>query len=84
MKMGSAIIQDLIRVDASALEGEVQLLFFKEGEIKGCPRCIFSAKLEIDSVALVADACAKALARSDWPELWVKVPNPNAYQEEEQ
>jgi hypothetical protein len=73
---GSAYTRNIIRMEASPVgEGEVCLEFMDGNQH------LFSVTLEIDAAHFLAQACAASLAASDWPDLWLSAPNPNADRE---
>jgi len=76
---GDAMTRSPIRVEASPGPGEVYLTFKSDtGDI------LFNAMLEAAGVEAVGKACARALASTDGPFLLIEVPNPNAYESDEE
>lgn len=76
--MAGAYQIGLVDVEATPGEGTTHLCFYgPRGEV------LFAVTLELDGCHEVAEACARAIAKTDFPTMWVEVPNPNSYQRQE-
>lgn len=73
----NAYTVNFVEVKATPVPGTKMHLMFIDQE-KGV---LFNCHLELEGCHRMAEACAETIAASNWMDLWVKVPNPNANQE---